>query len=234
MNYAVILSGGIGTRMRDDGFPKQYLTVFEKPILVYALEVFEACPRIDQIVVVASHTWHEQIKQWLAQYGITKCQVIAQAGDSRQESVMNGLLACVGPDTTDRDNVLIHEAVRPLVSQRILADCMDALQHHDCCIPVLPIHDTTYVSLNGTQISQLTDRDHLFRGQAPEGFKLLQYLEMSRQLPQDQRSSIRGSTELAYMNGLDIQLIAGETANFKLTNPGDLELFQAYLTLRQK
>lgn len=229
MNYALILSGGTGTRMRTDGFPKQYIEVQGKPILFYTLEQFEKNLMVDKIVVVATDDWKEQIERWLRQYDIKKFDRIAKAGNSRQESIVNGLEACVCSSENAADRVIIHDAVRPLVSDNLISSCLRELEKHDGCMPVLAVKDTIYHSKDGKAISDLLCRKTLFAGQAPEAYWLHLYLRINRGLKKDELANVYGTSEIAYRNGLDIRLIPGEELNFKLTTPADLERFQAII-----
>lgn len=226
MNYAVILSGGIGTRMRDDGFPKQYLKVQNKPILIYTLEKFEACKSIDKIVVVAADEWKDTIYGWKNTYGISKLLDVTHSGGTRQESIQNGLKVCVGSRHKNDDNVIIHDAVRPLVSTDLITSCLNALDDYEGCMPILPLNDTVYMSTNGTEISQLLDRNLLFAGQSPEAFRLWKYYEINCNTNVEELKNIHGTTELAYKNNLKIKLVKGEDTNFKLTTPADLQRFE--------
>lgn len=229
MNFAVILSGGVGTRMRSDGFPKQYMEVNNKPVLIYAVEPFDRCREIDSIVIVASVKWHKQIKKWLEQFGISKPVHLIVNGANRQESVYNGLLACAEHSKSEDDKVLIHEAVRPLVTGRIIRDCISTLNRYDSCLPVVPIHDTTYSSDNGIEIGGMVNRDKLCCGQAPESFHLGKYLRMLESMTSEERSCIRGCCELSLLKGDTVGMVIGDPNNFKLTRPQDLTLFKAHL-----
>lgn len=229
MNYAVILSGGIGTRMRSDGFPKQYLEVRGKPILLYALESFEACKSVDRIVVVGNEQWTDQISGWAKQYGISKLAAFAEPGKTRQHSLLNGLLACAQFGITDRDIVLIHDAVRPLVTPELIRSCAESLENHDAVLPVVPMKDAIYYSKDGLSISAAVDRSKLFCGQSPEAFRLQQYLELNQNTPDEDLALIRGSSELAFKNGLDVHMIPGEETNFKLTTPDDMLRLHFYI-----
>ena len=229
MNYAVILSGGVGSRMRQDGFPKQYIEIYGKPILIYTLERFNNNALVDKIIIVAAEQWREKIFEWIDIYGINKFVEIANAGNTRQESILNGLEVCAKYSVESSDNVIIHYAVRPLLSDLLISKCLSALKNSEGCMPVLPINDTVYQSLNGNEITNLLDRKTLFAGQAPEAFHLHRYLEINRFATKTELANIRGSSEIAYKNGLDVTLIAGEEMNFKLTTPVDLERFKAIL-----
>lgn len=235
MNYAVILSGGVGTRMRSDGFPKQYLNVRGKPVLIYALEPFQACEDVDAMVIVASPLWYKQIEKWLRQYGITKTVIFAENGASRQDSVMQGIHAAVERfGLRAEDKVLIHEAVRPLVTTKLICDCVDALERHDSCLPVIPIHDATYSTADGLVANGTVDRDTLCCGQCPEGFRTEKYLAWMESVTPEQRQKIRGCSELPLLLGQTVGLVIGDHSNFKLTRPDDLALFEAHLVLREK
>ncbi len=229
MNVALILSGGVGSRMRSDGFPKQYIQVNGKPILVYTLQKFQSSPAIDKIVVVADPAWQSDICTWLAAESITKFAAFAQPGTSRQGSVYNGLQACAALASAETVNVAIHDGVRPLVSLELIAACLDTLKEYDGCMPVLSVTDTTYVSQDGKHISGLLDRSTLFSGQTPEAFRLQPYLEINKNASAEELENTRGSTEIAYKHGLNIRLIPGEYSNYKLTTPTDLERFRTSL-----
>ena len=229
MNYAVILSGGVGSRMRQDGFPKQYIEIYGKPILIYTLERFNNNALVDKIIIVAAEQWREKIFEWIDIYGINKFVEIANAGNTRQESILNGLEVCAKYSVESSDNVIIHDAVRPLLSDLLISKCLNKKKNSEGCMPVLPINDTVYQSLNGNEITNLLDRKTLFAGQAPEAFHLHRYLEINRFATKTELANIRGSSEIAYKNGLDVTLIAGEEMNFKLTTPVDLERFKAIL-----
>jgi len=231
MNYAIILSGGIGSRMRTDGFPKQYIEVKGKPILIYTLEIFDRCSSVDKIIIVADSLWYEEIKSWLNDYNLNKKFIsFATPGLSRQGSILNGLLCCVdSSDDISRDNVIIHDAVRPCVNSKLIDQCFIALDEYEGCMPVLSVTDTTYYSDDGKHIFDLLNRDKLFAGQSPEAFKLKPYYEANIEATAEEILNIRGSTEIAYKHGLNVCLIPGDYGNFKITMPTDLDRFKTVL-----
>lgn len=230
MNYAVILSGGVGTRMRTDGFPKQYLQVQGKPILFYPLETFDKNEFVDKIIIVANTVWQEDILRWLKQYGIQKFDRFAQPGDSRQGSILNGLLACMETSVSPEDKVIIHDGVRPLVSSPLISECFRQLEHHDGCMPVIPINDTVYQSFDHQSISALLDRSTLFKGQSPESFHLWAFTELNRSVSPEELNATRGTSEIAFRHNMDVSLIPGEDTNFKLTTPADMAQFESIVS----
>lgn len=226
MNYAIILSGGIGTRMRTDGFPKQYIEINNKPILFYTLDKFQNSKYIDQIVIVADKVWHDAIREWINKYKVAKFVSFAAPGESRQESILNGLEVCKELSDDEADNVIVHDAVRPMLSLELIASCIDALDEHEGCMPALPVNDTTYQSLDGKKITGLLERKTLFAGQSPEAFKLSKYWEINSRATKEELASTKGTSEIAYKHGMDVAMIPGEDMNFKITTPADLNRFE--------
>lgn len=226
MNYAILLSGGIGTRMQISKYPKQYLQVNEKPILVYTLEKFQNCKAVDSIVIVASEEWQDQIKKWIDDYNISKFCGFAEPGEQRQESIKNGLNACLKFECSNNDIVIIHDAARPLVSDNLICKCIQFAIEYGGCMPVLPVTDTIYQSIDGSSIDGLLNRNTLYAGQSPEAFKLVDYAKLNNSISVDELNMYKGTSEIAFKYGMNIHLIEGEESNFKLTTPKDLEKFQ--------
>lgn len=232
-NFAIILSAGIGQRMRSDGFPKQYIEVDGKPVIVYTLEVFDQCDDIDQIILVCSPEWQEKLDAWCCCFGIHKPIRYIAGGESRQESIFNGLVECMHLSGSQDDKVIIHDAARPLVSCGLIKKCLSELPASDGCMPVLPSIDTYYLSKDRRTISGLIDRSQLFAGQAPEAFLLKKYYEANKKCSRAELAEVRGTSEIAFKSGLRIALTEGDELNFKLTTPADLERFQTIVEARK-
>ena len=160
MNYAVILSGGIGTRMnmgdfpKLGDFPKQYYKVKGKMILEYTLDAFEKSGSVDEIIIVMAPEWQEQLGEELrSKY--KKLQGFAKPGSIRQESILSGLSACMERSGSDTDKVIIHDGVRPLVSCELIDACFDAIGEYEACLPVIPATDPIYYSDAGKGADKL-------------------------------------------------------------------------------
>ncbi len=226
MNYAIILSGGSGTRL-GASIPKQYLTAGGRPIISYCLEIFANHSDIDGLVVVAAKEWHGSIKDEMSKIS-NKTLLFAEPGETRQLSIFNGLNAL--KNYGDDDWVIIHDAARPLVSDKLISDCLSARDAgFDGSMPVIPVKDTIYQSNDKESITGLLDRNTLFAGQAPEAFNLNKYLKAHNNMTLDELLKINGSSELAYKIGLKIKLVPGDTRNFKITDSSDLERFISLL-----
>ena len=126
----------------------------------------------------------------------------------------------------DMDLVMIHDAARPLLTERLLTECFETAKDHDGVLPVLPMKDTIYGSSDGRRITALLKREELFAGQAPEVFRLGKYYEANQQLLPEKILKINGSAEPAVLAGMDVAMIPGDEGNFKITTKEDLERFR--------
>ena len=225
MNIALILSGGTGTRLRND-IPKQYIEVGGTPIISYCLQVFAKHSQIDAIHIVAESDWQPLIMDVITEMGAQgKFRGFSNPGTNRQLSIFNGLKDILDY-AADDDVVLIHDAARPLLPAEQITSCIAGIQGHDGVMPILPMKDTVYYSTDGKTVSSLLERSCVFAGQAPEGFYLGAYWEANQKLFPDRILTINGSTEPAILGGLDVAMIPGDEGNFKITTPEDLERFR--------
>ena len=224
LNTAVILAGGVGTRMGADR-PKQFLTVNDKPIIAFCLKTFENHPKIDAIVIVVDESWRDYVTEWLQIENITKFRSFADPGKTRQHSIYSGLKAAA-QFTHDADAVIIHDAARPMTDERIISDCIDGAYEMDGAMPVIPVKDTIYQSADGKKIDSLLKRSELFAGQAPESFNFGKYFAIHNLVDDSEIAATNGSSEIAYRHGMKIKLVDGSESNFKITTPEDLKAFK--------
>lgn len=225
MNIALILSGGTGSRLGAD-IPKQYLEVKKRPVITWSMERLFLHEQIDAVQIVADVSWHSRIEGWIASYDKkVKFRGFSLPGDNRQLSILNGLTD-ISRYAVETDYVLIHDAARPCLSEKQVADCLSAAEGNDGVVPVLPMKDTVYLSVDKKKITSLLTRSEVFAGQAPEVFVLGKYLKANRDLLPDRILSIQGSTEPAVLAGMDMVMTAGDEQNFKITTKADLERFR--------
>lgn len=220
MNIALVLAGGTGTRFGAD-IPKQYIEVRGKMIIDYCLETMEHSNDIAEVWIVADEMWREHIKK------VDKFKGYACPGRNRQLSIYNGLKAIEESLTGEEKevNVLIHDAARPFLTEKLISECVKAIEGHDGVLPVLPMKDTVYYSEDGKVISSLINRDKLYAGQAPELFRLQPYIQANEALLPDKILLVNGSTEPAIMAGMDIVMIPGDENNYKITTKTDMKRF---------
>ena len=223
MNYAVILSGGVGSRLGLD-VPKQYYEVNGQPIIRYVIDTIEKCDFIDGFVIVAESRWQEYIKEQISV--LKKFLGFAFPGENRQLSIYNGLEFLKHICTVnENDIVLIQDAARPNTSVDLICRCFSLAENEDGAMPVLPMKDTIYFSKSGQQVDGLLNRNELFAGQSPESFRFKKYLKANEALLPEQIYRINGSTEPAILAGMNIKMIAGEESNYKITTESDLQRF---------
>lgn len=224
MNIALILSGGTGMRMGLD-VPKQYIEVGGRPIFTYCVESLSLHPQIDAILIVADLEWQKFITGWLGIYDRKgKFRGFSLPGRNRQLSIYHGLCD-IRDFADDRDYVMVHDAVRPMLSMKMIEECFCAVDGHDGVMPGLPMKDTVYSSMDGKSITALLNRGEIYAGQAPEVFRLKPYYEANRRLLPEHILEVNGSAEPAVIAGMDIAIIPGDENNFKITTKTDLEHF---------
>ena len=225
MNIALILAGGSESRIGLD-IPKQYLEVCGRPVIEYSLSAFAENMHIDAIQIVAEDKWRDTIRECLDRTDPDhKCKGFSVPGINRQLSILNGLKD-ISRYAPLESAVIIHDAARPGISQKLIERSLTALAGHDGVLPVLPMKDTVYYSAAGQKVDQLLKRECIYAGQAPETFRLGTYLEVNCALLPDEILKINGSTEPAIMAGLDIAMIPGEEQNYKITTRADLLRFE--------
>ncbi|MCR5507158.1 MAG: 2-C-methyl-D-erythritol 4-phosphate cytidylyltransferase [Lachnospiraceae bacterium] len=240
MNYAILLSGGTGTRTGAD-IPKQYVRTDGHMMVTYALSVLVNSPRIDKAVITADEAWRDEIIKDAEALGLDTSKIagFASPGDTRQLSILSaieficgncedskGLTGTEAGSGADVDTVLVHDAARPFITQELISACYDALPGYNGVMPVLPMKDTVYLSEDGKAISGLLDRSTVFAGQAPELFRLKPYYEAIMRLMPDEILKINGASEPAVMGGMKIAMIPGDEKNVKVTSAVDLEKYK--------
>lgn len=225
MVTALVLAGGSGSRMGVGSVPKQYLLAGGKPVIMYCLEQFQRYEEISDIVIVAEKDWHPFLEEWIRKCGIAKRVGFAAPGRSRQHSIYSGLVYMKQAGAGEEDIVVIHDAARPCVTRRIIEACISGAKEADGAMPVITVKDTVYKSRDGQRIDSLLNRDELFAGQAPESFRFGKYFRLHENMSDQEIGAVRGSSEIAYKNGLDICLVEGSEANYKITTAEDYEKF---------
>ncbi|NLC46770.1 MAG: 2-C-methyl-D-erythritol 4-phosphate cytidylyltransferase [Firmicutes bacterium] len=233
MNVAMILAGGVGKRMGTGEVPKQYIDIYGKPIIVHTLEVFDLHEEIDGIVVVLSQQWQTEMKTWLRQYDLNKVICLAEAGETRQASIYNGLCALDGRASED-DIVLIHDAVRPLLSRRIISENIEAAKAYGAVDTVIPSADTIIKSTDGSMLHSVPLRKELYLGQTPQSFKYGLIKAVHEKARADKIADASDDCQLVIRYGHQVKLVQGDKLNFKITIAEDLLLLKALLKLGKR
>jgi 2-C-methyl-D-erythritol 4-phosphate cytidylyltransferase len=221
---AVVLGGGVGQRL-GAGMPKQLLTLGGRTLIERCVAAFEAAPGIDEILVVMARGYTGQVRELLA--GYRKVTAVIEGGATRPESTRAALAAVAGGADC---GVLLHDAARPLVDQRIIADCVAALEVHDAAGVAVPASDTMVITENGVMHS-VPPRERLFRCQTPQCFRLsviARAHELAAADPDFAPTDDCGVV-LRYLPGTAVHIVPGSERNMKVTYPQDLAVAEALL-----
>lgn len=233
MNIALIIAGGTGHRMNQD-IPKQFLNVFDKPIIMYTLEGFQRHPEIDAIEVVCLDGWSEVLRAYANQFNISKLKWVTAGGNTAQESIRNGVFALKGICAAD-DIVVIHDGIRPMVEEFVLSDVLIKCKQYGNAVTSLPYNEQIFVARDVESTSQYIPRDTLRRVSTPQAYKFEKLL-WAYEKAFAEGIGIQAST---YANTLMVDLgeqlyfAAGSEKNIKLTTKDDFELFKCYLKMEK-
>jgi 2-C-methyl-D-erythritol 4-phosphate cytidylyltransferase len=225
MNIALIIAGGIGIRM-NQGIPKQFLNIEDKPIIVYTLKSFQKHPEIHEIVVVCLEGWHEILKAYAKQFNIKKLTTIINGGQTGQESIKNGLMALKSNHAHD-DIILIHDAIRPMVSQEIISDAIVKCKLYGSAVAIIPCAEvmlTTEDKISGTGI---INRDKLIRTQTPQAFHLGKLLWAHEEAAKRNITNAIASCSLMIELGETVYFSLGSEKNIKITTTEDIDILKA-------
>ncbi len=230
-NIALIIAGGSGQRMHQD-IPKQFLTVNERPVIVYTLEAFQSHPDIDAIAVVCIEGWDQVLWAYAKQYNITKLQYVVPGGENGQSSIRNGVFELEKHFAPD-DLVLIHDAIRPMVSAEIISDCIVKTRKYGCAITTIPCAEAMLQTQDGIVSEGSYPRDNLKRTQTPQGFPLAKICDLHRRALEAGVTNSVASCTLMIEMGEQVYFSAGSEMNIKLTTIEDMAIFKALLETRQ-
>jgi 2-C-methyl-D-erythritol 4-phosphate cytidylyltransferase len=231
MIYGAMLAGGVGSRMKSATIPKQFLEVDGQPIILYTLRNMLKVERFDYIYIATHRDYISYMEKMIQEYIDTPEKVrIIEGGKERMDSIHNVTDAIVADcGLREEDVIVIHDAVRPLVTEKILNDSIDAAREYGACVCGLPAVDTMLFSEDGKVVTNIPERSKLYNGQAPDSFRLKRFLDMQDNLTEEQKKVITGTSQICTMNGQPIYIIEGDALNFKLTTDGDLLIFKSMI-----
>lgn len=223
--YAVILAGGNGTRMQSPT-PKQFLSLGGIPIFIHAVQTMLSEPAVCELWIGSNGDWLDLAKQQIDEFCGSDPRIhLCEGGADREGTLLNTLSAlCAEHEISDDDIVLIHDAVRPFATRRIIRDVIAEMEHCDVCNTVIPVNDTIVQSADGNVISGMPRRSELFAGQSPQGFRIKALLRAFDNLDAETRKALTETTMVCYKSGMPIHIVRGEFFNFKITTPYDLQV----------
>ena len=232
MNIGLIIAGGKGQRMQQE-IPKQFLNVNDKPVIIYTLEAFQSHPDIDAVGVVCVDGWHDILRAYARQYRISKLEWVVSGGENGQASIRHGLEEAEKRYSPD-DIILVHDAIRPMVSHEIISDCIVQCKRHGSAISIVPCNTVALRRTTEQTSSEVVPRDKLALTQTPQAFPLNKLCEAHRKAKEQGITNSIASCTLMIELGEAIHFSIGSETNIKLTTPDDLKIFKALLALKEQ
>ncbi len=229
MNVAIIIAGGVGSRMGHD-IPKQFILVEGKPVLLYTLENFQNHPMIDAIEVVCIDGWQQDLQKYIEDYNIDKVRWVITGGATAQESIRNGVENLKDVLKKD-DTVIVHDGIRPLVDIDVLTDVIETCKKYGNGVTSLPYNEQIFVVDDEYSTTSYIPRETLRRVSTPQAYRF-DKLCWAYDKAFREEIGIYGSS---YTNTMMVELgerlyfAKGSDKNIKLTTPDDLEIFKGYL-----
>lgn len=231
-NVAVIFAGGSGKRMNTVSRPKQFLELNGKPVMVYTLELFDNHPQIDGIIVVCIEPWIPFLQKQLKKFEINKVVKIVSGGETGQDSIYNGLVTASEIYGEKDVNVLIHDGVRPLITEQTITDCITTIAEKGNCITCIPATETFVVKHNDGTLNIPSRSDSLI-ARAPQCFHLKDILDAHIQARKENRHDFIDSCTMMSYYGHTMHTIMGPVENIKITTPMDFFVFRAMVEVHE-
>ncbi len=223
MINALIIAGGLGERTGNK-VPKQFLNIFDKPIIIYTLEAFQKHREVDAITVVCQ----EFLRTYCIQFGISKLVSVVKGGENGQNSILRGITdiaeRCGGDDL-----VIIHEANRPLVSEEVISDSIRVCKEYGGAVAAVPCNDAMLEISEPTVANSHVPREMLVKAQNPHTFRLDKLLRAHEEAKARGITNSVATSTLMLDLGETLHLSVGSEKNFKITTNEDLEIFKAIL-----
>ncbi len=231
VNIGLLIAGGSGARMHQD-IPKQFLTVNEKPVIVYTLEAFQNHPEIDEIAVVCIEGWEQVLWAYAKQFNITKLHYVVSGGKNGQDSIRNGVFE-LEKHFAPKDLVLIHDAIRPMVSSEIISDNIRVAREYGNAITVIPCAEAMIQTEDSVMSTGSYPRDRLKRTQTPQAFHIGDICDLHRRALKAGITNSVASCTLKIEMGEQVYFSCGSEKNIKLTTVEDIDIFKALLVAKR-
>lgn len=229
--YAVILAGGIGSRMGNSERPKQFMNLAGKPVIIHTIEKFMLHNVFEKIVVLCPKAWVRHAEDLIDKYiPLAEKIIVLEGGNTGNETLMNAIQYLDREQLLDDETmIIVHDAVRPFLSHRIIQDNINGIKKHDSCDTVIPATDTIVVSSDGKVISEIPNRSHMYQGQMPQSFKAKKLWEAYKSLSEEEKRVLTDNCKIMVLRGYDVHLIEGDVENMKITHPVDMRLAEALI-----
>ena len=230
MNIALVIAGGSGNRMGQD-IPKQFIHIDGAPVIIWTMKAFEIHPDIDSIAVVCLKGWETVLKSYANQFGITKLKWIFPGGKTGMESIHNGIYGLKEAGISDDSLVLIHDSVRPLLSQDIISSNIAICNTYGYAITGIQCREAILESDDGFTSTTSIPRESLVRTQTPQTFRLGIIIQVHEEAKAKGISNSVSSCTLIADLGTSrtMHIVPGSEKNIKITTVEDIEIIKALM-----
>lgn len=230
MNIAVIFAGGVGKRMSNAALPKQFMKVNDIPIIVHTLNIFQQHAQIDKIYISVVAEYRDVLVKMISRYQITKVAGITQGGATGQDSIYNALKLAAAENTPD-SIVLIHDGVRPIVTDAVISRNIESVHQFGSAITCVPCTETIIQSHDAHTVGDIHPREILYKAQAPQSFRLGDILTAHRCLRETPEGygNLVDSCSVYQKIFRQVHMVTGNYGNIKVTTPEDVYLLKGLL-----
>lgn len=233
MNIGVIFAGGVGSRMHSKERPKQFLEIYNKPIIVHTIEFFEKNENIDAVVVVCVESWIEYFEQLVYKFRLEKVKKVVPGGSTGQLSIYNGICAAKEIADSDEAIVLIHDGVRPLINDKLLTRNIEDVKKYGSSITSGIVKETIVEIDDGSTIKLVPDRAHSRVAKAPQCFYLKDIMSAHKQALKEGITNFIDSCTMMQHYGYALHMTDGPYENIKITTPDDFYTMRAILQAKE-
>ena len=215
MIFAAILAGGIGTRL-DAGLPKQFYKINNKPLLVYCIEPFLNVGEIDKIIVSSPKQYRNYTQELMDEY--------FDSGKTRNDTILNSIDYAIKNGATSDSIMITHDGARIFVSPELIKNSIEYAHEYGAASPVVPAVDVIFQSKEKGKLTKIPERKYLFHSQTPQTFNINEFMEIYNDLTDDEIKLLDEAMMLFYLRDKEVYLFEGDSSNFKITRPFDIEI----------
>lgn len=221
--YVLLMMGGVGSRFGAD-IPKQFTIINDKPLFTYIAEKLSKQEVVTGLVIVVNNAWLEYTTEWINKLRIEKIIAVVTGGNTRSESVFNGLKALKGI-AHDNDPVLMHDATHPYVDEEGTRKVAEMVSEYGSATLASLNYDTTYLMDDENNIVKVIPRKNVIAGASPEGFRYKQIYNIYEQTPEEEMEKMTSVGAIALAHNIPMKVVPTTVLNLKITYPEDMLLF---------
>lgn len=229
MVYGAILAGGIGKRMGNE-YPKQFLEINEKPIIVYSIEKFHNIKEFNKIIVSSPKNFLDKTAKLVSEFFPHDDRIVVIEGGKERKDTINNSIVFAIEDGANKDSVMItHDAARIFVTSDLIKKSIGFAQKYGAASPVIPATDVIFESKQQNKLDNIPLRKNLYHSQTPQSFNIFKYLEIYNDLSDEEIKKLDEAMILFNLRNEDVYLFEGEDFNFKITTPFDIKIAKSML-----